>query len=475
MLHNYLGAERFQKALASYIRKFAYSNAKTEDLWAVLEENSGEPIKNMMTTWTKQQGYPVINAKLQGNYLELEQAQFLLDGSSGPRMWIVPITADCGSYYTQKKILLKGKSDRLDIRDIASQCGNQEKGGNFWIKLNINQTGFYRVQYDDKLAAALQNALQAKKLSVMDKIGIVEDSLALSMACKQTLTSLLRLLYAYREEADYSVLSHINTASLSIAKISVDATPGLVGDIKQLLIKLLLPPAVKLGWDLKNGESHLDSLLRPVLLVALVKLGHDKSINEGARRFSIFVHDRNTSLLRPDTRKAAYLAAMQNVTASYRSAYNDLLKVYRESDEAEERGRVLSTLCFCKDENIVLESLNLLFTNEFRKQDAYYVLQGLDVETRDTAWVWLKDNWDRVTRKYGDTQAGGFIRYVVTLFTSNEKAAEFSRFFATRKKPEFERTLKQSLENVRISARWIQGIKSEPRLAQTVQELLRRP
>jgi aminopeptidase N len=63
----------FQKALASYIRKFAYSNAKTEDLWAVLEENSGEPIKNMMTTWTKQQGYPVINAKLQGNYLELEQ------------------------------------------------------------------------------------------------------------------------------------------------------------------------------------------------------------------------------------------------------------------------------------------------------------------------------------------------------------------------------------------------------------------
>lgn len=103
--------------------------------------------------------------------VSLLQAQFLLDGSSGPGVWIVPITAGCGSYYTQKKILLKGKSDRLDIRDIASQCGNQEKGGDFWIKLNINQTGFYRVQYDDKLAAALQNALQAKKLSVMDKIG----------------------------------------------------------------------------------------------------------------------------------------------------------------------------------------------------------------------------------------------------------------------------------------------------------------
>lgn len=59
----------------------------------------------------------------------------------------------------------------------------------------------------------------------------------------------------------------------------------------------------KLGWDPKKGESHLDSLLRPVLLVALVKLGHDKTINEGVRRFTIFVHDSNTSLLPPDTRK----------------------------------------------------------------------------------------------------------------------------------------------------------------------------
>ncbi|XP_062198704.1 aminopeptidase M1-C-like [Phragmites australis] len=475
MLQNYLGAERFQKALASYIRKYAYSNAKTEDLWAVLEEKTGEPVKNLMTTWTKQQGYPVINAKLKGNYLELEQTQFLLDGSSGPGMWIVPITSVCGSYDMQKKILLKGKSDKLYIRDIASQCGNREKGGNFWIKFNINQTGFYRVQYDDKLAAALQNALQTKKLSLMDKIGIVEDSHALCMASKQTLTSLLRLLYAYRGEADYGVLSHINTVSLSVAKISVDASPGLTGDIKQLLIKLLLPPAVKLGWDPKDSESHLDALLRPVLLVALVKLGHDKTINEGVRRFRIFVHDRKTSLLPPDTRKAAYLAVMQNVTNSNRSAYNDLLKVYRESDEAEEKGRVLGALCSCKDKNIVLESLNFLFTNEVRNQDAYYVLQGIGVETRETAWVWLKGNWDPISKKFGDAQVGGFIRYVVTLFTSNEKATEFSRFFATRKKPEFERTLKQSLENVRIRARWIQGIRSEPRLAQTVQELLHSP
>uniref|UniRef100_A0A0A9F5M1 Uncharacterized protein n=1 Tax=Arundo donax TaxID=35708 RepID=A0A0A9F5M1_ARUDO len=52
-------------------------------------------------------------------------------------------------------------------------------------------------------------------------------------------------------------------------------------------------------------------------------------------------------------------------------------------------------------------------------------------------------------------------------FTFDEKAAEFSSFFVTRTKPAFKRTLKQSLENVQINARWIQGIRSEPRLVQT--------
>ena len=30
------------------------SNAKTEGLWAVLEEESGEPLNNLMNSWTKQ-------------------------------------------------------------------------------------------------------------------------------------------------------------------------------------------------------------------------------------------------------------------------------------------------------------------------------------------------------------------------------------------------------------------------------------
>ncbi|XP_066327169.1 aminopeptidase M1-B-like isoform X1 [Miscanthus floridulus] len=499
MLQSYLGAERFQKALASYIKKYAYSNAKTEDLWAVLEEESGEPVKDLMTTWTKQQGYPVIYAKINGHDLELEQAQFLSDGSSGPGMWIVPVTSCCGSYDAQKKFLLKDKTDKINIEEFAaSQSADGEKNQNIWIKLNIDQTGFYRVKYDDELAAGLVNAIKAKKLSLMDKIGkdkknlallytfsrfltrchillagIVEDSYALSVACKQTLTSLLRLLNAYNDESDYTVLSHVTSVCLSISKITVDATPDLNKDIKQLLINLLLPAAIKLGWDPKDGESHLDVMLRSLLLTALVRLGHNETINEGIRRFHIFFEDRKTSLLPPDTRKAAYLAMMRTVRTSSRSGYDALLKIYREASEPLEKSRVLGSLSSSPDKDIVLEALNFMFTDEVRNQDSFYILGGISLEGQEVAWTWLKENWDYVLKTWKSSSLiSDFIKSIVPPFTSEEKATEVTEFFAGRIKPSFERALKQSLERVRISSRWIESIRSEPKFGQTVQELL---
>lgn len=474
MLQSYLGADRFQKALASYIKKYAFSNAKTEDLWAVLEEETGEPVKDLMTTWTKQQGYPVIYAKLNGQDLELEQAQFLSDGSAGPGMWIVPVTSCYGSYDLQKKFLLKAKTDKMHIKDFAaSQSADRGTGENFWIKLNIDQTGFYRVKYDDELAAGLVNAIKAKKLSLMDMIGIVEDSYALSVACKQTLTSLLRLLNAYRHESDYTVLSHVTSVCLGVNKISADATPDLSRDIKQLLIKLLLLAAKRVGWDPKDGESHLDVMLRSVLLIALVKLGHDETINEAIRRFHIFLEDRNTPLLPPDNRKAAYLAVMRTVSTSSRAGYDALLKIYRETAEAQEKSRVLGSLSSCPDKDIVVEALNFMLTDEVRNQDAFYVLGGISLEGREVAWAWLKENWDHIVKTWPSSSLiSDFVSSIVSPFTSEEKAAEVSEFFATRVKPSFERSLKQSLERVRISARWIESIRSEPSLAETVHELV---
>ncbi|KAG6674294.1 hypothetical protein I3842_15G034900 [Carya illinoinensis] len=370
MLQSYLGAECFQRSLASYIKKYAGSNAKTQDLWAALEEGSGEPVNKLMNSWTKQKGYPVVSVKFEDQNLVFEQSQFLSSGSHGDGQWIVPITFCCGSYDVRKNFLLQKKSETLDIKEFLS---DKRDAASAWIKINVDQTGFYRVKYDEDLAAKLRYAIENKYLSPTDRFGILDDSFALCMARQQTLSSLLTLMGVYRGEPDYTVLSNLINISYKVATIAADAAPELLDYVKQFFISLFQSSAEMLGWEPKKGEGHLDAMLRGEILNALAVFGHDLTLNEANRRFLTFLGDRNSPLLPPDIRKAAYVAVMQKVSTSNR----------------------LGSLASCPDPDIILELLNFLLSSEVRSQDAVFGL-AVSREGRETAWTWLKSILERV-------------------------------------------------------------------------------
>lgn len=50
----------FRKGMHLYLSRHEYKNTFTEDLWAALGEASRKPIKAIMSTWTKQMGFPVL-------------------------------------------------------------------------------------------------------------------------------------------------------------------------------------------------------------------------------------------------------------------------------------------------------------------------------------------------------------------------------------------------------------------------------
>ncbi|XP_071721787.1 aminopeptidase M1 [Rutidosis leptorrhynchoides] len=459
MLQSYLGAEVFQQALAKYIKRHACSNAKTEDLWAVLEEESKEPVNKLMNSWTKQQGYPVISVSLKDNKLEFDQRQFLSSGSPGDGQWIVPLTLACGSYEAKKSFLLDKKSQTID--EPSSK----------WVKINVDQAGFYRVKYDEQLSAKLRSAIESKSLSAMDRYGILDDSFALSMAGQLPLSSLLTLTGAYREEPEYTVLSNLITVSSKVASIVADADSKLLDNVKMFFINVLQYSAERIGFDCKQGESHLDALLRGELFATLALFGHEETLKEASRRFQAFLEDRNTPLLPPDIRRAVYVAVMKSVTASNRSGFDSLLKVHRETDLSQEKTRILGALGSCSDPDIILEVLNFLLTPEVRSQDAVFGL-AVSREGREVAWNWFKNNWEHISNTWGrGFLITRFVSAVVSPFSSYEKVEEVEEFFATRSKPSITRTLKQSIERVQINAKWVETIKNEKGLADCVQEL----
>ncbi|KAM6559301.1 hypothetical protein CsatA_028540 [Cannabis sativa] len=476
MLQRYIGAECFQRSLALYIKRHAFSNAKTEDLWAAIEEESGEPVNMLMSSWTKQTGYPVISIKVKDQKLEIQQSRFLYVGSHGVGKWIVPITLCCGSYDNQINFLLESKSGALDMNEfgLAEAATAEGKGGSSlgWIKLNVNQTGFFRVKYDEDLAERLRYAIENKYLTATDRFGILDDAFALCMASQQSLSSLLTLMSSYSDEFDYTVLSNLITVSYKVERIVASAIPELLDAIKQFFINLFRIAAETLGgWQPKDGESHLDAMLRGEILTALAVFGHEQTLTEAIRRFNEYLIDRNTPLLPPDLRMAAYVAVMQRTSAKNRSGYDSLLKIYRESDLSQEKTRVLSSLTSSPDPIIVLEALDFSLTSEVRTQDAVLVL-NVNKEGRETAWKWLKDNWEHISNTWGSSPLiTRFINAIVSPFSSIEDAEEIEDFFANRTKPSMARTLKQSIERVRINANWVRSIQNDDQLVKTLNTL----
>ena len=69
-----------------YLTRHQYKNTFTEDLWSALEEASNKPVGAVMSTWTKQMGFPVVkilNEQI-GNdrKLTIMQEKFCADGTS---------------------------------------------------------------------------------------------------------------------------------------------------------------------------------------------------------------------------------------------------------------------------------------------------------------------------------------------------------------------------------------------------------
>lgn len=110
------------------------------------------------------------------------------------------MTLCCCSYDARKNFLLQGKSEILDTKEFLgcslSQGRLAETGT--WVKVNVDQAGFYRVKYDDELAGRLRYAIETKCLSAMDRYGNL--LLELVLYCVNRQSELLTFSYYFPQE-----------------------------------------------------------------------------------------------------------------------------------------------------------------------------------------------------------------------------------------------------------------------------------
>ena len=452
MLENFLGAETFRRGLHDYLTANAYSNARTVDLWNALGEASGQPVAEVMDSWVKQTGYPVLDVEVDrqadGVEVGLSQRRFVYEDIEGgmeddPTRWHVPFSVRSASM--EKPVTELVSETEATVR-IETESPDE------WVKVNPSQTGFYRVRYEREEIERLIAPIRDLELPAIDRLGIQNDAYALARAGHVPATDFLRVAEAYANETDASVCGDLASNLGGIDRLLWDAP--YYDRFREFALGIFRPIGARVGWDETEGEGPRAPLLRSTALGQLGGYGDETTLAEATRRLGLYVDD--AANVRPDIRSIVFsLAAKQGDGGTYES----LWELKRNAPSQEEEVRLLAALTQFEQPGLVRDALDRSLGDEVRSQDTItMVVRAAGARAgRDLTWEFVKENWGEFDRRYGD---GGFqIMRLVSItsgFTTRERLEDVERFFRDNPTPSADMSIRQSLERVRLNVAWLE-------------------
>src|SRR6266508_4624177 len=272
MLEQHLGPALFRDGVREYLRRHAYANADTGDLWAALGRAARQPIPAVMDGWIFQPGYPLVSARLEGGHLVLRQQRFTylpepLPGSmptAQDQLWQVPVQVriTAAGRSASERRLLAGAETRLPVPERVDA-----------VLVNEGGHGFYRVRYSGELLGHLLDALP--EIAAIERFNVVNDAWAVTVAGLMALPDYLELTARFRDERDRNVWAVLLASFATLNRI---VEPRHRPQLAALVRGRAARAFAALGWTVRPGDDELMRQLRGDLLRALGMLGDDPDV-----------------------------------------------------------------------------------------------------------------------------------------------------------------------------------------------------
>jgi aminopeptidase N len=420
VIYHVLGADKFRQGIRSYMKKHAYGNTVTDDLWDSFQEAFGDKVEwtvsELMGSWTNQMGYPVLKVKLSpdNKSLEVVQEWFLADGSVKPDdsklTWMVPVFL--GTSLDPTKPIMHIIKDKVSSIILPSGFDINKAGS--WVKVNYGEIAPIRIQYESRqlLDALLRNGVQTKQLVVTERVGLLSDSRALARSGRQGMSDVLSVLNAYARagEDNADVWTGIEATVLNLEKIV--AGLGKSNELAGLVMSLVRPQLARIGWDPKPTDGDGEKRLRACLFRLLSTFGNsgtgheDVEIRQEAiRRFNEYKNDQATPLIVDDTRTAIFrivLAAPESSDEG-KSAW-EFLKTLTEHPSCSQTNKlnIYSALGYVRNSGYKKATLDWTLTDKIKTQDFFYpigAVRSSNQEGQEIAWAWINANFDKCRQR----------------------------------------------------------------------------
>lgn len=436
MLQNYIGADDFRDGLRVYLKRHAYGNTQSADLWAAWEEVSGKPVGEFMTAWTGKEGYPIVTAQINAHKPQLSQERFYLNPAANKvsENWPIP--------------LLPTEPLEPDTLTAAEQPIKADVLTADFL-LNKSRAAFFRTVYDSTHLQNLAKAVADGRLDDLDRLGLLSDAFEAAKAGYGSTVDALKLLEAYRHESSVVVWDVIS-GGLSNIKMVMNDDPVREA-MKPYVQKLVAEQLHRLGWDELPGDSHFDKLLRPTILGLAAGADDPAVVEEALKRFAALKKPEDIA---PDIRGVIYGTAARKGT---QAEFDKLWQLHNASTNSEERVTLAAALTSFEHDKQIADALAKITTPDVRLQDAMYWIaySFMNRFSRQATWQWLKDNWQWLKDQIGDDLS--FYRMPVYAARVQSDAAflpEFEGFFAQHMSPAFERPIKQGIETIQWQSAW---------------------
>ncbi|KAK1521832.1 peptidase family M1 [Colletotrichum paranaense] len=444
MLSAFLGEDVFMEGVRKYLKRHAWGNATTNDLWQALSEASGKDVGSIMNIWTQNVGYPVVSVTESGKSISVEQHRFLTTGDVKP-------DEDKVLYPISLNVRTKGGVDKdlmLTTRDTKFEIDDAE-----FFKINADSTGFYRTKYAIDRLEKLGNA--AELLSVQDRVGIVADTAALATSGYQKTSSLLSLFKALSQggEAEYLVWDQILTrlGSIKMAWIEDDAVVDKLTEFQREIVGSI---AHKLGWEFSSNDGHVEQQYKALTFSAAGMSGDEKVVAAARAMFEKFAAGDKTAI-HPNIRSSVFSIVLK---FGGEKEYDAVYKYYKTAETADERNSALRTLGQSRDPKLRQRTLDLLLSGEVRDQDIYIPIGSLRSSKGgiEALFDWLQTRWEEIYTKFPaqSSMIGSIVSYCTSGLTKQEQLDKLDRFFAEKEKKGFVRALSQSTDSVKAKIAW---------------------
>lgn len=425
MISKYLGEDVFLQGVRNYIKKHAYGNTETSDLWAALADASGKPVQKVMDIWTKNVGFPVVTVSENpsASSIKLKQNRFLRTGDVRPE-------EDTTIYPVMLGLRTK---DGVDENTMLTEREGEFKVPNLdFFKLNADHSAIYRANYTPDRLAKLGQAAREGLLTVEDRAGMIADSGALASSGYQKTSGLLSLLKSFDSESEFVVWNEILTriGTLRAAWLFEDSQTKEA--LKAFQRSLVSSKAHELGWEFSEKDDHILQQFKG-LLFGSAGMAEDPTVVQAAKDMFQRFANGDLAAIHPNIRGSVFTIVLKNGTEK---EYNVVLDRYFNAATSDEKTTALRCLGAAEDPALIKRTLDLASGDQVKNQDIYMPLGGLrnhpaGIEAR---WDWLKTNWDAIYKRLPPAlgMLGTVIQLTTASFCTEEQLKDVQSFFAEK-------------------------------------------